>query len=434
MHSPISWVTRAPALLTMPAYGGTLAAVRQLGSNGVQVIVAGHQVLDAARWSNHASGFVSCPPVQETDRFIEWLIDYGERTPGHVLLPTSDKTAFLFSSNLKLLETCFRLYQPPLETMIRILDKRRLAEACLQVGLDVIPSWYPSGESELRALAGKLPFPLLIKPRTQVRRLGRDKGVVVRNLDDLLSAYRGFVARERYLGGLSELGDADMPMLQQFAEGVNEAVHSVAGFIDRTGEMIAARGTKKVLQRMPPVGIGVCFEAAPLDDTLVEAIRRLCREVGYFGVFEIEFLRFDRGWAVIDFNPRFYHQMGFDIARGLPLPIWAYLGASGQEAFLRSDVPGAAVPDGSPTAFSDGFTFRALLTAMVITGRLNKVEVARWRRWYKDHRARTVDIAIDSRDPLPGYVHALSEATLGLAALPRFLRRSGSTSQTKLPL
>ena len=58
--------------------------------------------------------------------------------------------------------------------------------------------------------------------------------------------------------------------------------------------MIAARGAKKVLQRMPPVGIGVCFEAVPLDDILVEAIRRLCREVGYFGVFEIEFLRLDR--------------------------------------------------------------------------------------------------------------------------------------------
>ena len=70
MHSPISWVhNSAPALLTMPAYGGTLAAVRQLGSNSLIIIVAGHQVLDAARWSNLASGFVSCPPVQETDRF-----------------------------------------------------------------------------------------------------------------------------------------------------------------------------------------------------------------------------------------------------------------------------------------------------------------------------------------------------------------------------
>ena len=36
MHSPISWMPSAPALVTMPGYSGTLAAVRQLGSVGVQ--------------------------------------------------------------------------------------------------------------------------------------------------------------------------------------------------------------------------------------------------------------------------------------------------------------------------------------------------------------------------------------------------------------
>ena len=217
--------------------------------------------------------------------------------------------------------------------MIRILDKKRLAEACAQVGLDIVPSWFPSSEDELHALANRLPYPLLIKPRSQVRRLGRDKGVIVSNPDDLPSAYRAFARRERYLDDLSELRDADMPMLQGFAEVANEAVCSVAGFIDRTGEMIAVRGVRKVLQRMPPVGIGVCFEAATLDDILVEATRGLCREVGYFGVFEIEFLRLNDRWAVIDFNPRFYHQMGFDIARGLALPFWAYLGACGRKRF-----------------------------------------------------------------------------------------------------
>ena len=433
MHSPVGWMPSAPALMTMPGYSGTLAAVRQLGSVGVKVIVAGNRILDAARWSNHASRFVYCPPVEETDRFLEWLVAYGVRAPGHVLLPTSDRTAFLFSSNLKLLGSYFQLYQPTVETMIMILDKKRLAEACTQVGLHIVPSWFPSSEDELYALANRLPYPLLIKPRSQVRRLGRDKGTIVRNPDDLPSAYRAFAGRERYLDDLSELSDADMPMLQRFAEGANEAVYSVAGFIDRAGEMIAARGVNKILQRMPPVGIGVCFEAAPLDDILVEATRRLCREVGYFGVFEIEFLRFNDGWAVIDFNPRFYHQMGFDIARGLALPIWAYLGACGQEALLRSDMSRAGVPAGSPTAFCDGFTFRALLAAMMITGRLNKSEVARWKGWYKDHRARTIDAAMASRDRLPGFVHVVSEVTLGLAALPRFLRRSSSTSQKRLP-
>ena len=254
------------------------------------IIVAGHRILEAARWSNRASRFVCCPPIEETDRFIEWLIAYGERRPGHVLLPTSDKTALLFSSNLKALEAHFRLYQPSMETLIKLLDKKRLGEACSRAGLDIIPSWFPSSNDELRVLATKLPYPVLIKPRSQVRRLGRDKGVVVRDPDAFITAYCAYVRRERYLRGLSELSDADKPMVQQFVESANKTVHSVSGFIDRTGDLMAVRGTRKLLQRMPPVGIGVCFEGVPLDDAPVEAVSRLCREVGYFGVFEVEFL------------------------------------------------------------------------------------------------------------------------------------------------
>ena len=82
-------------------------------------------------------------------------------------------------------------------------------------------------------------------------------------------------------------------------------------------------------------------------------------------------------------------------------------GACGQEALLRCDISGV------PTAFCDGFTLHALLTAMMITGRLNKSEVARWNDQYKDHRAHTIDAALASRDRLPGFVHVVSEVTLG---------------------
>ena len=51
------------------------------------------------------------------------------------------------------------------------------------------------------------------------------------------------------------------------------------------------------------------------------AVRRLCRELGYFGIFEVEFLWFDGRWAAIDFNPRLFNQIGMDIRRGMPLPL-----------------------------------------------------------------------------------------------------------------
>ena len=57
---------------------------------------------------------------------------------------------------------------------------------------------------------------------------------------------------------------------------------------------------------------------------------------------------------------------------------------------------------------------------MLITGRLNKSEGARWKGWYKDHRAHTIDAALTSRDRLPGFVHVASEVTLGIGGTAAF--------------
>ena len=276
------------------------------------------------------------PPLQDGDQFIEWLLAYGQRHPGSVLLPTSDEIVSLLSANLEALEKHFLLYQPPLESVLKVLDKKLLWQACQRVGIDTLPSWFPPGEADAALLSKSLPYPVLIKPRTQVRRVRRTQGLVVRTPEELHSAYRAVASRSRNTSGYGVLSGADSPMIQQFTEG-KDPVYSVSGFIDRTGESMVARGTIKVFQRRRPVGIGVCFEACQLDNELAERVRALCREVGHFGVFEIEFLRWQQKWVAIDFNPRFYHQMALEVARGLPLPRWAYLGACAEEALLKTE-------------------------------------------------------------------------------------------------
>jgi hypothetical protein len=137
---------------------------------------------------------------------------------------------------------------------------------------------------------------------------------------------------------------------------------------------------------------------------------RLCRELGYFGVFEVEFLWFDGHWVAIDFNPRFFNQMGMDIHRGMPLPLFACLDASGHTATLRDAVAEAQAEDhSSTTVFCDRFTLEAILFAQSITSRISRKELAYWRSWTKQNAARAVDVAADPSDCVPGLVHTLSE-------------------------
>jgi len=315
------------------------------------------------------------------------------------------------------------VYQPSLESIRRILDKKLLTDAAIQAGLEVLPSWDPETSDELRDLVATFPYPMLIKPRTHVRRLRNDKGVVVETPDEFSTQYENFLARERYRSApVVQSIDFHRPLLQQFAVDGSQSVQSITGFIDRTGELFVSRRSVKVLQRSRPIGIGICHEALPASPELSRRVYDLCRELNYFGVFEAEFILFNGRWAMIDFNPRFYNQTGLDTRRGMPLPLLAFLDASGQTDALSEAVAKAQVENELPLAFCDRFTLKAILLAQGIVSRAPGADRQLWRAWSRQHAAHCVDVAIDKSDPMPAVVHALSEIYLGVRSLPRFVR------------
>lgn len=416
-------------LLASASYGGTLAAARQLGAEGFEVGVISSARLDAAAWSKFTDRTHHAPPERDTERFLGRLLEIGAAKPGQILLATSDETAWLYTANAARLSQYFLMYQPSIQCMQRILDKKLFADAATRAGLNVLPSWIAHDADELALLAPALPYPILLKPRTHVHRLNKDKGVVAHSAAQLIEAFPYFVEREKARAADDPLmPDSSLPLLQQFVRVADEGVCSVSGFIDRSGELFVTRRATKVFQRLPPVGTGICFKSLPPDSTQSELVRRLCRELDYFGMFEVEFIKFNDGWAVIDFNPRLFGQAGMDIRRGMPLPLLACLEAAGKTAELREAVAKAqAVRDDELTLYCDRFTLWAILTARRLTGRISRDELAYWRGWSRQGHARLVDVAVDEQDPMPGRIHALSELSFGLKALPRFLRLTPRT-------
>jgi D-aspartate ligase len=437
-------MTSSPSLqpsvmLASAAYAGTLAAVRDLSANGIRVSVMSGPRIDTrwsprispAAWSRFCSRSYRAPSENDTERFLSALLAVGAADPGQVLLPTSDDTAWLYTANAAKLAQHFIVYQPPLATLQRLLDKQQFAAAARAAGVAAVPTWEVRNAAELAALAPGLPYPILIKPRTHVMRLRNDKGVRVSTPAELIAEYPRFIERERPGVGVNPLmPDAGTPVLQQFVRVAAEGVCSVSGFIDRSGELFVTRRSKKILQRSQPVGVGICFESLPSDPDLSDAVRRLCRELGYFGIFEVEFLYCNGAWAVIDFNPRTFNQIGMDIRRGMPLPLLAWLDAAGQTAALKSAVSAAQAQSNvaSATVFCDRFTLRATLLVRVLTRRITREELARWRSWIRANADNCVDVAAFNGDPLPRIVHVAAEIFVGLRGFRRFLRLTPRTS------
>jgi D-aspartate ligase len=420
-----SRVLRPPALLASASYLGTIAAVRNLGANGIEVrVLSDRYILDAAGWSCFASCSYRTPPETESESFLARLMDIGAHDPGQVLLPTSDETAWLYTANAALLQQYFCVYQPPIATMRRLLDKQLLTEAAVNAGLSVLPSWAPPNIDELVNLAPTLSYPILVKPRTHVHHRMNDKGMVVGSVDQLIGEFQQRNSGEHIrVGDDSFVADDQLPILQPFVSVGKEGIRSVTGFINRAGDLFVTRHAMKVFQRTEPLGVGVCFESLPNSPELSEAVRRLCREVNFFGVFEVEFIWYGGRWNAIDFNPRFFNQIKIDICRGLPLPLLSYLDAIGEEETLREAVAKAQIERGhEKVILFDRFTLRAILFAKLMTSRMSRECREYWRAWMDENLRNAIDIAADRKDRMPGIVHAISEIQLGLKAVPRFLR------------
>jgi D-aspartate ligase len=191
-------------------------------------------------------------------------------------------------------------------------------------------------------------------------------------------------------------------MLQRYHPQAMDGIYSLAGFRDRAGGGFAVLGANKVLQRPRRLGIGLCFEEAPVDAALADRVRRLCERVGYFGIFEVEFIQDGARSLLIDMNGRLYNQVAFEVARGLPLPQLAYAAALDHRDEVGKLLERAkSAHDRIPRGFCNRFGLEVLVAAKRVTGHMSPADVKHWRAWCNEREGRLVDAVADRDDPRP---------------------------------
>ncbi len=389
-----------PALLADATWYGTLAAVRELGTRGVPVILAYNEAVAPARWSRYAQSVVRCPSTKDAERFLGWLRSFGASQPGCVLCLTSDDVAFLAAAHLDTPTSPFRVFCPSLDGLLEMLDKGRLAAAAKRAGLGSPATWCPANEDELRGLTPELPIPIVVKPRMHVLSHLLGKPVIIRRREELVDAWRQTRAASAHQASATDIPGIELPILQAY-HAVSERVYTVDGFVHADGTIVGASACVKTLQFPRGSGVGVCFESAPLHADVLAGLQRLCRETRFRGVFDAEFLIEGDDMLLIDLNPRFYNHMAFEMERNLPLAWMSYLAAIGDEQGVRDAV---AAFDPERAAHGRIYVHRFLTTVLLgsqrATSRMSAAEVADWRRWIADRDGLTNPAYVPG-DPLP---------------------------------
>jgi D-aspartate ligase len=407
-------------LLTTTAYYGTLAAVRNLGRNAIAVRTAGPSRWGVASWSRYSRSHDICPRVLDAGAFLDWLVEFGRTHERHVLLPTCDDTAWLYARYHDLLSEHFYVGSASIQAVHGVLHKGLLGEHARAVGLDVPQMWFPESEADLLEICRTARFPLLLKPTTQVLFESRSKGSPIGNGLELQEKVAAFTGLRHARPILDYDATAARPMVQEFFPSANNSVYNISSYT-REGKLIGPRAGRKILQN-GLLGTGICFEEAPVDASLMSGLERLVARVGFSGVFEAEFVQSDGRSMLIDFNPRFYNQMQFDVARGVPLPIVAYFDAIRGEHRGEVDLDEPTLEPSGDKIFVYGAGFKLRIAAQRIAGALSPGEAHHWFRWYQEHEGRRVDAVHDGDDVWPARLDLLQLLHFHLRHPRNFLR------------
>lgn len=384
---------RPGVLLGEAGYFGTLAAVRDLGRMGVEVAVGEY---DGRPTHSGASRFCTRrlpAPSLYSGQYLQWLLTQSEDMPGACLYATSDDMAWLMATHRDELSQRFSLFQPPFEAVCALLDKSQLYAHAQRLGIPVPATHAPTSLEDITALSQVLArdggYPVIVKPRTQACMAIKLKGTVVRSPDALLQAVVSLVAvgAEQAQKQAELVPDLEWPLIQSFLPDAQHNTYSLSGFVDRHGVVRAARASVKAFQFPVKVGVGVAFEGRPVRADLVAHVQALARATGYFGVFEVEFIhvKASDSYLLMDFNPRYYGQMQFEVSRGMHLPRMVYAAATGDEAQLDALCDEAhrscLTDDADRQRYCNRWLFGVLLRTQRLGGRLSAPKHAAWLRW-----------------------------------------------------
>jgi D-aspartate ligase len=396
-------------LLFLGDYYGTLAAARCLGERNVDVALADSSRFARSTASKYVRSFHKCPPVSDSAAFLQWLLDMGPKLSGRLLYPASDEIVFLFAQHQDALRKHYRLYLPPFADVYRILNKQRTYEACLRTGVRAPSTWFPKGEDELKQVLKTIHEEVILKPKTQVQLASGAKAAEIPKGGDFLQSFQAFMRNNPYGPDLvAHDPDVVWPMLQAYHRQAAYGIYSLAGFSDGTDRTPLVRASRKILQRPRKLGIGLCFQSAPVLPELVQRIGALTRDLNYYGPFEIEFIEHEGDFLLIDFNPRNYSQMQFEVDRALPIPYLQWLAATEQKARLEDEWRLASEwTHDTSHAYCHSLLLRLVEGGQTLMHASGQAESEHWQAWRKAHHHKLTDAVRAPGDPMPVVLDAV---------------------------
>ena len=305
-----------------PVYHGGVAAVRTFGRAGVPVHAIVEDRFTPAALSRYVDQAVVWPTLgTESEEFLlEGLARIGKRLGGGVIaIPSDDEAAVFLAEHREVLSDWFLYPDIAPDLPRRLASKRGLYEICLSHDIPTPYAFFPVSEADITEYAASATFPIVVKnvdPFVRLASRAVGSTTVVHSAEELLALAATFP-------------EPKTAMFQDYIpreEAEDWIFHTYCDGASRS--LVPFTGVK--LRSWPPHAGVTSYARIVRNDELEALSVRLCQEIGYRGVADLDW-RFDRRdgqYKLVDFNPRmgaqfklFETDAGIDVLRAMHLDL-----------------------------------------------------------------------------------------------------------------
>jgi predicted ATP-grasp superfamily ATP-dependent carboligase len=325
--------TAVPVLVTDAPSNASLAVVRSLGRRRVPVGVCTFRgEFNLAAYSRWATESFTLPsPTEDAEGFIGALGRLLETGKYPVAFATTERTIQLIAGARARLPAWVRMPMPGGDAIATVLDKQRTAALAERLGVSIPATWCPDNPAEAIAIAGSLPYPVIVKPRQTnllaAGRLVKADYVIAHSPARLVRAWCAV--------------DAAMPrpIIQTLVAGRGLGMNSLW----RDGEPLVWFCHHRLREIDLRGGRSTAAASAPCDPRLMDGARRMLAALRWHGVAMVEFKwNEDTGeFWLLEINGRFWGSLPLALACGVDFPYYLY-----QVAIDETPAPPPEYPTG----------------------------------------------------------------------------------------
>ncbi|HEY7406227.1 MAG TPA: glycosyltransferase [Candidatus Angelobacter sp.] len=328
----------APPVIIMNMFYSGLAIARDLAGTGVRVIGLSSDPKAYGNFTRFCEVRRAPDSQSEPEKLAAFLQQAAGELQGAVIFPTRDADVVFLDRYREELKD-YRISIPPRSALIQALDKGTLVQCAQAAGVPAPKSVVAHNLEELKKVPAELSFPCVVKPVSSYMWRGEEKWQAV-------GCRKAFLADnwEELSAEYDRVAKVNPDVLvQEWIPGSTKDIAIMGAYFGENSEALGYFCARKLVQEPDDFGTGCVVQAVPLQE-IVEPSVRLCKNLGYRGMAEIEYKRDEKTgeYKLIEINTRHWdwHQLAH--MSGVNLTRVAYSDLTG----YKLDAATAAKPGG----------------------------------------------------------------------------------------